>query len=145
MSNVRTQMNAASGFTLIELMIVVAIVGILSAIAYPSYLEHVRKGMRAEAKAALMEGAQALERYYSVNGTYVAAGGALPAVFGTVVPDTGTKYYDIAAQGTPTRNSFALRATRSGKMSADPCGDFQLDNTGARSIANNTKPLGECW
>ena len=71
---------AESGFTLIELMIVVAIVGILAAIGYPSYTEHVRKGARAEGKAALVKGQQLMERYYTDKGKY--SGASLKDLFG---------------------------------------------------------------
>ena len=60
-----------SGFTLIELMIVVVVISILVTVAYPSYQDHVRKGRRAEGKTALLKAAQVQERYYSDNNTYV--------------------------------------------------------------------------
>ena len=63
--------SAAAGFTLIELMIVVAVVAILAAIAVPSYQEQVRKSRRAQAKADLVEYAQMAERFFTVNNTYV--------------------------------------------------------------------------
>lgn len=137
--------RTSEGFTLIELMIVVAIIGILAAIAYPSYLEHVRKSNRAEAQAALMEAQQALERFYSVNGTYLAAGGSLPTVFKTAIPSASETRYTIAATGTPSRNAYTLQASRAGSMSADPCGNFRIDQAGTRSLDSATKSLDYCW
>ena len=66
----------ARGFTLVELMAAVAIVAILTALAMPSYKEHVAKSRRSEAMTALLDGAQALERYYSANSTYATAKGS---------------------------------------------------------------------
>lgn len=132
--------NKSQGFTLIEIMIAVAIIGILSAIAYPSYLEYVREGNRAEAKAALLEGAQALERYYSVNGTYLAAG-----VLAAVYPSSLPQKYNIAPAAAATDDSYTLQASRTGSMAGDPCGDLQLSQTGVRSLNNATRTVAECW
>lgn len=68
--------NKTLGFTLMELMIVVAILGILSALAYPQYVEYVQKGRRAECRSALLLAAQKMEKFYSNNNTYPAAGAA---------------------------------------------------------------------
>lgn len=141
-------MKKSPGFTLIELMIVVVIVGILAAIAYPSYAEYVNRSKRAEAKAALLEAAQALERYYSLNNTYLNAGGtALASVFTARVPASGAQNYSIAAQGSPTASAYVLRATRSGSMSSDACGDFQLSSAGERTLATGTssRSATDCW
>ena len=139
-------MKKSKGFTLIELMITVAIIGILAAIAYPSYTEYVNRAKRAEATAAVLEAAQALERYYSVNNTYLNAG-ALAAVFQSRVPAAGNQNYTIAVQGTPAATAYLLRATRTGSMAADACGDFQLSHAGERTLASgtNTKAVDDCW
>jgi type IV pilus assembly protein PilE len=138
-----------SGFTLIEVMVVVAIIAIVATIALPSYQEYVAKTRRAEAAGLLLEGAQALERYYSANGSYLSPDDTLAAVFPTQVPINGAAYYTIAATGTPTRSTFTLRATRvaGGVMDGDACGDFQVDQAGQRTLNANDagKGVAECW
>lgn len=137
----------AGGFSLLELMITVAIIGILASVAYPSYREHVAKSRRSEAANALMVGAQALERYYSANGRYTTTvdSGTLPAVYPTKVPDNGAAYYEIAVSGTPAPNSFTLVAQRKGVMSGDGCGDLTINQSGQVGISNASKTLAECW
>ena len=132
------------GFTLIELMIVVAIVGILSAIAYPSYAEYIRKGHRADARAGLLQAQQWLERASTATGLYPTT---LPATL-TWDGDT-TKRYTIGFQGAPTTATFTLVATRKagGPQATDRCGDFTLTNTGIRNIVNYAAgtTATECW
>ena len=138
-------MRSSKAFTLIELMIVIVVIGILAAIAYPNYTEHVRRGKRAEVKAALMEGAQALERYYSTHGSYLDSEGNFADTFATQAPAPGAANYTIAAQGAPTATTYQLRATRTGSMANDPCGDFQISQTGERTLANATRTAAQCW
>ena len=138
-------MSKANGFTLIELMIVMAIIGILAAIAYPNYTEYMNRAKRAEAKTALMEGAQALERYYSIHGSYLDAGGNLAAVFAAQVPASDTANYTIAAQGHPTATAFMLQATRANAMANDPCGNYRISHAGAHTLDGATRTVDQCW
>ncbi|MGJ8686338.1 MAG: type IV pilin protein [Spongiibacteraceae bacterium] len=139
------------GFSLIELLIAVAIVSILAAVAYPSYQNQVAKARRNEATNALLTGAQALERYYSTNGRYTttAAGNTLPVVYVTKVPENGNAYYNIAPTGTPTSNTFSLKATRAGLQAGDGCGNFTMDETGDMNLVDkpsgSSKTLTDCW
>ncbi len=133
------------GFSLIELIIAIAIVGILVGVALPAYNESVNKGRRGEAMTALLEGAQALERYYSANGRYTTQAGTLPAVFPTQVPEGGAAYYTIAPVGAVGTNNFTLRATRAGVMAGDGCGNFELTHTGRRQLNGATMTVEQCW
>ena len=133
------------GFTLIELMIVVAIVGILAAIAYPSYVEQVRKGRRADAMAQMVTLAQAYERFYTSNNTYVGFWAALPADQQRS-PTQGTAFYVLTAP-IETRTTFTIRATRqtAGGQNNDRCGELELTHAGTKSVVSATATREECW
>lgn len=131
-----------AGFTLIELMIVVAVVAILAAIALPNYEEYVRRGRRAEAQTQILQAAQFLERQYTTSGSYTAT---LPTDLAQS-PPTGAAYYTITvATNAPANTTFALTAARTSRMSADKCGDFLLASTGEKSLANATVSADNCW
>jgi type IV pilus assembly protein PilE len=151
------------GLTLIELMIVVAIAAILAAIAYPSYVEQVARGRRADAKAVLLENAQWLERTFTESGAYnKAAGGttiaanptatsasdtsSLPAGLRESPKDGSTKYYLIRLESVGT-NNFTLRAVRKGAMATDKCGDFTITNAGVKNLTSNSSGMtvDTCW
>lgn len=135
----------SSGFTLIEVMIVVAIVGILAAIAYPSYQEHVRKAKRADAQTALMELSQFMERHYTSHGRYLKANGDAPDLPFDAAPKDGSKSYDLAfAENSPTASSYVLEATPTASMANDSCGTLTLSNTGAKGQDAGAS-LAECW
>ncbi|WP_124703322.1 type IV pilin protein [Sulfuriferula multivorans] len=130
------------GFTLIELMVVVAIVGLLAAIAYPSYTSYVQRAARGDAKGALTELSQFMERTYTENGTYT-PGGSNPTLPYTQSPKTGTAKYTLSISASGT-NTYTLQALPTGIMSGDACGNLSLDNTGAKTASGSLGSIA-CW
>lgn len=137
-------MRAQKGFTLIELMVVVAIIGILAAIAYPSYQEHVLRTRRAAATGCLLELAQFMERYYTTNMGYVGSEGNRPVLPNTACRTELAGFYNFSLSGA-TASSFDLQAVPQGPQAADTrCGTLGLDETGARSVSG-TGQVADCW
>ena len=128
------------GFTLIELMIVVAVVAILSSIAYPSYTEYVRRGHRAEARAGILQAAQWLERAATATGTY-----PLTAAFPANLKAIPNNRYDISVVSDGA--TFTLTATPKAGQTGDKCGNYTLTNTGLRGANGTTTGdiVTQCW
>lgn len=130
------------GFSLIELMIAVAIVAIIAAVALPSYREYVNRGNRAEARANLMEGAQFMERFYAASNQYVNTDSSTPTLPTRLNQSSPT--YSITV--TATVAAFTLTATPGGSMSGDKCGALVMTQTGAK-LAPNASGISatDCW
>ena len=130
------------GFTLIEAMIVVAVLGIIVAFSYPSYRDQVMKSRRAEGMGALLELADRMERHYSDAGTYTKADGTDIAV-ADVFPSFASDYYTLSIDDQDTI-SFTISSAPKSTQVKDKCGTFTLTSDGDKSVsASGMKD--ECW
>lgn len=129
-----------AGFSLIELMIAVAIIGILASIALPAYQEHILRGHRTKAAACLSEHAQFMERFYTTNMTYVDAD---PSALGCRTESGLDTRFTITLGGVAAR-AYTLTATAIGPQAKDTkCTSLSLTQTGART-ATGLEPT-KCW
>lgn len=138
--------HADRGFTLIELMVTVAIVAVIAAVALPAYTEQLARTRRGDAQAALLSTAQWLERQYTLNSAYNTNGDGttrsssdLPAL-----PAGTAAKYTLSFSGTPTASDFTLQMVPTGSMVNDRCGTFTLTNTGAKAVTGAAGSAA-CW
>jgi len=156
--------NRARGVTLTELLIVLAVVALLAAIAIPSYSAYVVRGKRAEAKTALLQAAQYMERIYSQSGCYsytdansCARGAPVPPGLAVTVPTTTATDYAVTFSVDPTvavppGQGFTLQAAPT--FTDTDCGTLTLDNAGTKGALGQTTAtatgatltaIGQCW
>ena len=141
----------AGGFTLIELMVTVAIAAVLASIALPSYLSSVRKSHRTEARTALLNLATMAERMYSTTNSYLDGSGNLtPADLGysgSWPLQVGSKYYQVALSN-QTATTFTFTATPINSQTADTsCASFSVDQTGLQTAVDSSGNTNTdtCW
>lgn len=145
MKDLALQRRRARGFTLVELMVVVLIVGILASIGVPAYRSYVLRVKRADAKVALTTVSQTLERCFTRFNAYNNAGCTVALPYD--VPQgaaAGERTYTIG--GAINANGYRITATRvDGQVDDTDCGDFALNEQGTQGVANATKTAAQCW
>ena len=126
----------SQGFTLVELMIAVAIVAILSRVAYASYINQVYKSHRVDAKTAL------LNQYETTNPSNLGYSGT---AFPINVQSSNGVYYTLSFLTGATATTYTAVATPQGKQANDTCGTYQLSQLGVQSNTGNTTATASCW
>ncbi|MDN4146176.1 type IV pilin protein [Pseudomonas tohonis] len=128
-------MNKQNGFTLIELMIVVAVIAVLSAIAYPSYQSYVRRTACEDAKGALVGLSSAMERYRAQRGTYVgAASGTTPTIYPSQSPiDGSTKQFNLSITAVSATGYTIQASAITGRLWSGASNTLTISSNGARS------------
>jgi type IV pilus assembly protein PilE len=128
--------NLPHGFTLVELLCVMAVVALLSSFALPSFHSSQQRGQRTLAKLALMKSAHWLERAASLSGVY-------PSTMPNAVWQSGELHYRLTLQS--QSHAFVLIATPVGSQSQDPCGQLTLNHAGERGVQFASLSASRCW
>lgn len=142
-------LRRSAGFTLIELMIVVAIVAILAAVAMPSYTSYIAKGRRADARVQLMQAAQFMQRFYTANDRFDTDRGGnavlsqIPAPLKRA-PAEGDKMYDLSVAATASDFTLTMAPVTGSAMSLDGCGSFTIKASGVKGVTG-TLSRDTCW
>ncbi|MEP6941597.1 MAG: type IV pilin protein [Betaproteobacteria bacterium] len=131
----------ARGFTIVEVVIACAVVAILAALAYPSYVNTVQKSRRSDATSALLGAAGQLERYFTERNTYSTA----TLGSGGVYPSTSLNGYYTLSFGAQTATTYTLNAAPAGAQSGDACGTLTYTDAGLKGVTGGTKPVADCW
>ncbi|BBB65636.1 pilus biosynthesis protein [Undibacterium sp. YM2] len=143
--------KSEAGFTLIEILIVVVILGILAAISVPAYTDNVRRSRRADARSVLTQNAQFMQSFMTANDRYDKMRDNTPVALPMLVSPVGATGsnidYDISFTIAPTATTFSVRAVprAGGRMAADGCGTYAINESGARSNVGNTLSVDTCW
>jgi type IV pilus assembly protein PilE len=137
--------GAKRGFTLIELMITVAIVAILASIAYPSYRQYVERARRADAVAVLLEAKQFVERFYTERRTYVGAGAALASTPLIRSPrDSSSWFYNITVSNEALTAFTVTAAPNTAVWTPSKCGTLSVNQADTRSVSTSD-PVSQCF
>ena len=148
-----SQLKKPSGFTLIELLVVLTIIGIVGAIAMPSYLESMRASHRTDAQMTMQRIAMSLERFYTTYGKLMDSTGetydlethfgnsCIPRISSCSESADDIRYY-ITLDLTPT--SYTITATAKNDQTNDPCGNLTVDETNTKTVSGSNT-VTECW
>ncbi|MGE8294450.1 MAG: type IV pilin protein [Pseudomonas sp.] len=132
---------AQTGFTLIEVMIVVVVIGILASIAYPNYTEYVQRANRSEGQALLADASARQERYFAQNNVYITSSNDLNKLGLDGKSETGK--YDLSVASVNNDGGYTLTAEEA--FGDTKCGDLTLNALGEKGRTGSGKSVEDCW